>query len=70
MTWDGEILEHGPGVPRSNAPKEDELEDLWRTYYKSIFNPARLKLDAMRAQLPALVSDLKAAAIFKPAVRE
>lgn len=52
MMWDLEKLEYGPGVPRSRAPQEDELEDLWRLYYGTIFNPARLKLQAMRAQLP------------------
>ena len=52
MSWDLKKLESGPGVPRSRAPQEDELEDLWRVYYRTIFNPARLKLTAMRAQLP------------------
>jgi DNA polymerase len=52
LIWDLEKLGHGPGVPRSGAPFEDELEDLWRLYYATIFNPARLKLNAMRAQLP------------------
>ena len=52
LVWDLQKLEHGPGVPRSRAPREDELEDLWRLYYATIFNPARLKLNAMRAQLP------------------
>ena len=41
-----------PGVPRSAAPEEDALEDYWRQYYAAIFNPARLKLDAMRAEMP------------------
>lgn len=52
LIWDLEKLETGPGVSRSQAPQEDELEDLWRLYYGAIFNPARLKLKAMRAQLP------------------
>ena len=52
LFWDLQNLETGPGVPRSRAPQEDELEDLWRLYYRTIFNPARLKLSAMRAQLP------------------
>ena len=52
LVWDLRKLEIGPGVPRSRAPEEDELEDLWRLYYATIFNPARLKLNAMRAQLP------------------
>jgi uracil-DNA glycosylase len=52
LIWNLEKLDHGPGVPRSCTPQEDELEDLWRLYYSTIFNPARLKLKAMRAQLP------------------
>jgi DNA polymerase len=31
---------------------EDALEQLWTTYYSNIFNPARLKVDAMRAEMP------------------
>jgi DNA polymerase len=50
--WDGERLEFGPGVPRSSAPAGDELEDLWRDYYASIFNPARLSLATMRSEMP------------------
>ena len=52
MVWDLEQVHYGPGVPRSNAPAEDEFDELWRAYYASVYNPARLNLDAMRAQLP------------------
>ena len=52
LVWDTQQVRYGPGVPRSEAPAEDELEDLWRAYYASIYNPARRNLDAMRAQLP------------------
>jgi DNA polymerase len=52
MQWDLAKLSFGPGVPASTAPAEDVLEELWRTYYRSIYNPGRLNLDAMRAQLP------------------
>lgn len=52
MHWDLQELRYGPGVLRSAAPGEDELEELWRTYYKSIYDPARLNINAMRAQLP------------------
>jgi len=51
-TWDGEHLHFGPGAPRSAAPAGDELDDLFLTYYRSIFNPARLNLRAMRAEMP------------------
>ncbi len=30
----------------------DATEDLWRTYFRSIFNPARLKPKAMQAEMP------------------
>ena len=50
--WDGEALAFSPGVPRSAAPTEDALEGLWRTYYASTFNPARLRTNAMRAEMP------------------
>ena len=45
-------LHFTPGVPRSAAPDEDALDDLWRTYYRSIFNPARLKVRAMQSEMP------------------
>ena len=45
ITW-------GPGVPRSAAPEADELESMWRSYYNSIFNPARLNTRAMKAEMP------------------
>jgi uracil-DNA glycosylase len=50
--WDTEKLRVGPGVPRSEAPSTDDLERLWLTYYSSIFNPARLKVKAMKAEMP------------------
>jgi DNA polymerase len=53
VVWDGTTLEFGPGVPASAAPQGDDLEDLWRTYYGSIFNPARIKLAMMRREMPA-----------------
>jgi probable DNA metabolism protein len=54
VAWDPEAKEprFGPGVGRDAAPPEDELEGLWRTYYGSIFNPARLNTSAMRSEMP------------------
>jgi DNA polymerase len=50
--WDGEHLGFTPGLSRDAVPAEDELDDLWRAYYRSIFNPARLKVNAMRSEMP------------------
>lgn len=50
--WDGETLTEGPGALRSDAPQDDAAEALWKTYYASIFNPARLKTGAMLKEMP------------------
>ena len=41
--WDGAALSFTPGADTARRAGEDALEDDWRTYYASIFNPARLK---------------------------
>ena len=50
--WDGKSLQFAPGAARTDAPDDDKLEDLWRTYYANIFNPARLKIDMMQKEMP------------------
>jgi DNA polymerase len=52
-SWDGKALSFAPGADRSQMPGEDAIEDQWRIYYASIFNPARLKVDAMLSEMPA-----------------
>lgn len=50
--WDGETLTIGPPAAKADAPAADATEDLWRTYFTNIFNPARLKVKAMQAEMP------------------
>ncbi|ATE63081.1 UdgX family uracil-DNA binding protein [Rhizorhabdus dicambivorans] len=50
--WDGERLREGPGATRADAPAGDPVEALWKGYYASIFNPARLKTGAMLKEMP------------------
>lgn len=51
--WEGEgRVWFSAGVDRRLAPESDELEQAWRVYYRSIFNPARVKLEAMRSEMP------------------
>lgn len=54
VAWDpsSRQLQYGAGVSIEAAPGEDELEALWRSYYKSIYNPARVNLNAMRSEMP------------------
>lgn len=50
--WDQHTLTFSDGVGREAAPTADATEDLWRTYYASIFNPARVKIGAMTKEMP------------------
>ncbi len=65
VAWDGRQLAFGPGVSQEDADKlsvsidradqdqaDDPYENLWKTYYAHIFNPARIKLKAMQAEMP------------------
>ncbi|SHI51665.1 UdgX family uracil-DNA binding protein [Wenxinia saemankumensis] len=38
-------------LPRPDLP-QDAHEDLWRTYFSNIFNPARVKVGAMMSEMP------------------
>ncbi|PWG02978.1 UdgX family uracil-DNA binding protein [Sphingosinicella humi] len=52
LHWDGETLKEGPGATRADAPSGDQVEEVWKTYYASIFNPARVKVGAMLKEMP------------------
>ncbi len=52
VAWDGKKLQFHEGARRNDAPPADAGEQLWLTYYQSIFNPARLKLAMMRKEMP------------------
>ncbi len=51
LKWEG-VLEYGPAASRSDAPPADGGEALWLTYYANIFNPSRVKQQAMRREMP------------------
>ena len=50
--WDGEVLTLGPPATADQAPQDDEIEEFWKTYYASTFNPARLKTRTMQGEMP------------------
>jgi uracil-DNA glycosylase len=50
--WSGTALTFGPPAERESAPAADAGEALWLAYYRSIFNPARLKLAMMKREMP------------------
>lgn len=54
VRWDGQRLHAGPGASRTEAPPPDAGEALWLTYYARIFNPARVKISAMKREMPEI----------------
>ncbi|MFS0773472.1 UdgX family uracil-DNA binding protein [Sphingomonas sp. 1P08PE] len=52
LHWDGKALSEGPGAAKGDAPDGDPTEEVWKTYYASIFNPARVKIGAMLKEMP------------------
>jgi DNA polymerase len=67
--WDGHAVSFTPGLSKSDAPSEDRLEETWLRYYASIFNPARLKVKAMQAEMPKKYwRNLPEASLIKPLI--
>ena len=52
LHWDGETLTRRPRRDPRGRASGDPLEEMWKTYYASIFNPARLKVGAMLKEMP------------------
>ncbi len=67
--WDGLAISFTPGVSRAEAPTSDRLEETWRRYYATIFNPARLKVKAMSTEMPKKYwRNLPEASMIKPLI--
>uniref|UniRef100_UPI00272C47FB TIGR03915 family putative DNA repair protein n=1 Tax=Paracoccus sp. TaxID=267 RepID=UPI00272C47FB len=49
--FDGDTIAYDDPAPRPDLP-DDASHDLWQTYFANIFNPARIKTDAMRSEMP------------------
>ncbi len=49
--WDGKTLTLST-ESAENPMLDDATDALWRTYFSNIFNPARLKVKAMQAEMP------------------
>ncbi len=52
-SWDGESARaSAPAARKDDAPAEDAMEAVWKTYFASIFNPARLKVADDETEMP------------------
>ncbi|HAW22991.1 TIGR03915 family putative DNA repair protein [Stutzerimonas xanthomarina] len=56
VLWDGVVMHHAAACPpawrRLAQNAQDPGAELWRTYYESTFNPARLNRNVMESNLP------------------
>jgi len=50
--WDQDRLTFGPPAAKPKQGNDAVLDDLWLTYFKTTFNPARLRKKAMLAEMP------------------
>lgn len=50
--WDLHELTFSEPAERTSAPTADDMEEYWLLYYRSIFNPFRLKVNTMKRELP------------------
>nr|WP_255376454.1 UdgX family uracil-DNA binding protein [Acetobacter sp. DsW_063] len=49
--FEGGVITYHPGGSKPSLPV-DASEELWATYFANIFNPARIKTNAMRSEMP------------------
>ncbi|MBB5661436.1 UdgX family uracil-DNA binding protein [Brevundimonas halotolerans] len=69
--WDLERLSFGPPAMKDQAPDGDDVEEFWKTYYASTFNPARLKTKMMQSEMPRRYwANLPEAALIPGMIRE
>ena len=52
VAWDGRSFLFGPPATRPSQTGDQVLDEVWTAYYRTTFNPARLRVKAMVAQMP------------------
>lgn len=53
MAWNGEnLIFNEESITLEQDLPDDKIEDLWQSYYRAIFNPARIKINAMKREMP------------------
>ncbi|MBC7371636.1 MAG: UdgX family uracil-DNA binding protein [Bdellovibrionaceae bacterium] len=69
--WDLKTLTFGPGMEQHQFTTVDQWDDVWKTYYKSIFNPARIKIKMMKSEMsPKYWASMPETSLIHELVRE
>lgn len=69
--WDLKELTFGPGMSQRDFNVKDPFDEMWKTYYKSIYNPSRLKIKMMKTEMaPKYWAGLPEAEIIRDLIRE
>lgn len=69
--WDLTQLTFGPGMAHHEFQSKDDWDEVWKTYYKSIFNPARIKIKMMKQEMaPKYWASMPETALINELVRE
>ncbi len=69
--WDLKKLTFGPGMQQNDFQIQDGWDEIWKTYYKSIFNPSRIKVKMMKSEMsPKYWSSMPETALIRDLIRE
>lgn len=69
--WNLETLSFSEGMSQNDFEHDDPFDEVWKTYYRSIYNPARLKIKMMKQEMsPKYWSSLPEAEIIQELIRE
>ncbi len=69
--WDLKELSFSKGILQNEFEHTDSFDELWTTYYKSIFNPARLKVKMMKTEMPVKYwASMPETAVIQQLIRE
>lgn len=68
--WDLEKITFAPGMEQHEFQTKDNWDNVWKTYYQAIFNPARIKIKMMKQEMaPKYWPSMPETALIKELVR-
>lgn len=69
--WNLKELTFSSGIPQNEFHHRDSFDEVWKTYYRSIYNPARLKIKMMKSEMaPKYWSSMPETSLIQDLIRE